>query len=166
MSGIEETRKSISWELRNREFRDEHFKSVLSKYGCADLIPDLARVLNETYRFTEEITQALADTGEPKAYEILVAELMESGSKSSRCKSALISVGVSAEPYLWQTLKDGDSSDIAKACEVLGSIGTKRSNEHLTPLLNHDRPRVVDAAKSAIQKIEAAKRAPPAMSEK
>ncbi len=135
-------------------------KRFLAKFVDRELVPDLCRTLSESSYFTEELAQALADLRDPKGMQKLADMAMEPGAKSSRCRKVLVNMGVDAEPYIWKILENGSDYDKQKACEMLGSVGTKRSIEYLTPLLNSDNARLRSAATQAIRNIESAKRAP------
>ena len=146
--------------IRSRRLDSKMVKRVLATYAVPELIPDLCLTLEATDSFTTEIADALAKHKDPRAIKKLVEVTMERGAKGSRCQKSLISIGVDAEPYVWKILTTGTDYQKKEACEILGSIGTKNSLVHLTPLLASKSSSVKYAATEAIAKIERAKRAP------
>lgn len=129
---------------------------ALGVWGGEEIVPPLIDMLaSEDRGLCDKIMELLAQRKDPRALEPMIRLLDEFGVSADR---HLVTMGSMAEGALLEQIEDLKEDGQAKACEVLGQIGTEKSIPKLTELARREEFRVQHAAEEAVRKINRANR--------
>jgi HEAT repeat protein len=130
----------------DRGIRDETIRRLTPRAG-KDNVPSLISLLQgEDFSGRAEVIDALGRIKDPSAADAIAKWLPRD---RDRVGNALIAIGPKAEKALHRYVGDNDDGVRRKACEILESIGTKRSLDVLIRAMNDPNNEVARAAAAA-----------------
>ena len=142
--------------------RSEEFAARLEAFVTDESIDALCKSYAETEDYIRELSEVLAGIDDIRVADVLVRTMFTPGIKGGCSQKALKLKSPKIESKIWPMLKERSSYHQARACEVLGEIGSMQSLEYIQPLTQSSERDVREAAQNAINAITSARRDPAA----